>query len=242
MLDNLPGLEGRLDCAVIGAGGGLGGAFATAFAGSRRVHRLFCLSRRPIADAPGIALSCDVTREEEVAQAALAMGKIDCLVVATGMLHEGEHIRPEKDWREIDPAAMARSFAVNAIGPALALKHMAPCLPRDRPSLIAVLSARVGSIGDNRLGGWYSYRASKAALNQLLRTFSIELRRKRPEAILIGLHPGTVQTGLSAPFSAGRANLLSPAQSAGHLLDVMARMTPRESGLVFDWRGEIVPE
>ncbi len=139
---------------------------------------------------------------------------------------------------------MRRSFEINTIGPALIAKHVLPLLPRDRRAVFAVLSARVGSISDNRLGGWYSYRASKAALNQIIRCLAIELAPKRPQAICVGLHPGTVDTALSKPFQGNVADtrLFTTDQSAAHLLNVIAALTPAQSGRVFDWAGqEIAP-
>ncbi|QYU67902.1 SDR family NAD(P)-dependent oxidoreductase [Leptolyngbya sp. 15MV] len=123
-------------------------------------------------------------------------------------------------------------------------KHVLPLLPRDRRAVFAVLSARVGSIGDNRLGGWHSYRASKAALNMLLRNFAIEMARTHPLAVIAGLHPGTVATGLSEPFQGNvpKGQMLTPDRSAAHLLEVIGGLTPADSGAVFDWRGERLPE
>lgn len=243
MLDNLEGRGGRLTCAVVGATGAIGSAMLDAMAASPRTERLFALSRSaPPPAAPGEWIACDVTDEASLADAAQRIGEIDCLVVASGLLHRGAAIQPEKDWRQIDPAAMAQSFAVNAIGPALAFRHFADRLPRDRASVMAALSARVGSISDNRLGGWYSYRASKAALNQIIRTFSIELARKRPLAIACGLHPGTVESPLSGPFRGGPAERLTPAQSAASLIGVLGSLGRADSGSVFDWKGIRVPE
>ncbi len=150
-------------------------------------------------------------------------------------------LTPEKTYRALDGAAMLESFRVNTVGPALVGKHLLPLLPRAGRSVFAALSARVGSIGDNRLGGWHSYRAAKAALNMVLRNFAIELAQSRPEAICVGLHPGTVRTPLSAPFR-GRRTALEPSASARHLLDVIARLTTAQSGGVLAWDGgTIVP-
>jgi len=153
-------------------------------------------------------------------------------------------MHPEKTWRAIDPEMMAESFIVNTIGPALVAKHVLPLFPRDRRAVFAALSARVGSIGDNRLGGWYSYRASKAALNQIIRTLSIELAAKHPLAICVGLHPGTVATRLSQPFRgnvpAGR--LTAPDEAAAKLLDVISGLSPGDTGTVFDTQGMRVPD
>jgi NAD(P)-dependent dehydrogenase (short-subunit alcohol dehydrogenase family) len=138
---------------------------------------------------------------------------------------------------------MANVYAANAIGPALIAKHCLPRLPRDRRAVFAVLSARVGSIGDNRLGGWHSYRASKAALNMLVRNFAIELERSNPRAVVAALHPGTVDSRLSAPFQRRVApgRLFSPDQAAGHLLAVIDKLTPADSGGLFAWNGERLP-
>jgi NAD(P)-dependent dehydrogenase (short-subunit alcohol dehydrogenase family) len=138
---------------------------------------------------------------------------------------------------------MARLFAVNTIGPALIAKHMLPKLPRDRPAVFAVLSARVGSIGDNRLGGWHGYRASKAALNMLIANLAIEMRRTHPLAVIVALHPGTVATSLSEPFQAGVAadKLFSPETSATHLLNVIDRLSPEDSGSFLAWNAERLP-
>ena len=144
--------------------------------------------------------------------------------------------------RQLDAGAFARAFAVNAIGPALVAQALLPLMPKGRKTLFAALSARVGSISDNRLGGWHAYRASKAALNQLLRTIAIEHARTSSEGIVIGLHPGTVDTGLSKPFQRGVKTLFTPARSAGHLLAVIDAAAPAMSGRVYDWQGaEIAP-
>ncbi|MEZ5744869.1 MAG: SDR family oxidoreductase [Sphingomonadaceae bacterium] len=138
---------------------------------------------------------------------------------------------------------MADVFAVNTIGPALIAKHFLPLLPRDRRAIFAALSARVGSISDNRLGGWHSYRASKAALNMLVRNFAIEVGRNNREAVVVALHPGTVDTSLSDPFQSGVPDdkLFTPAFSAAKLLDVLSSLEPQDSGGHFDWAGKPVP-
>ena len=138
---------------------------------------------------------------------------------------------------------MAEVFALNTIGPALIAKHMLALMPRAKPFVFAALSARVGSIADNRLGGWHSYRASKAALNMLLRNFALEAARTHPEGVVVGLHPGTVDSALSQPFQTNLADgqLTAPAQAAANLLGVLARLGPEQSGRVFDFRGEEIP-
>ena len=161
------------------------------------------------------------------------------MLVATGLLHR-TGIQPEKSIRELNAASLTDMFAVNTIGPALVLKHFLPLLARDGRAVLAALSARVGSIGDNQLGGWYSYRASKAALNQMLHTAAVELRRSHRHAICVALHPGTVNTPLSAPFSKAGLEVQDPDLAAERLLNVIAGLTPEDSGRFFDHRGEPV--
>ncbi|MEO1575694.1 MAG: SDR family NAD(P)-dependent oxidoreductase [Pseudomonadota bacterium] len=177
-------------------------------------------------------------------RAAAAVGReLDLVIVATGTLHD-DGLKPEKSLRQIDAASMQRVLAVNTVGPAMVARSFLPRLKRSGPATFAALSARVGSIADNRLGGWHSYRASKAALNMLIRTFSIEMRRTHPQARVIGLHPGTVDTGLSAPFQRNvpDGKLFTPDYSAERLLAVINALSAKDSGGVFDWAGERVPE
>lgn len=188
----------------------------------------------------------DLADESSIADAASVVGKagpLDLVIVATGILHRDEAIGPEKSWRELDGVAMAEVFSVNAIGPALIAKHFLPLLNRDRRSVFAALSARVGSIDDNRLGGWHSYRASKAALNMLIKNFSIELAQRNNEAIAVALHPGTVNTTLSRPFQRNipLEKLFTPERSAEELLNVIAKLTPGDSGGLFAWDGQRIP-
>jgi NAD(P)-dependent dehydrogenase (short-subunit alcohol dehydrogenase family) len=182
----------------------------------------------------------DETSIERATAFAADKGELRLVIDATGFLHDDRQA-PEKSWRELDPVKLARSFALNAIGPALIMKHVLPRLPRSGKSVFATLSARVGSIGDNRLGGWYSYRASKAALNQLVRTAAVELARRSPQALCVALHPGTVATALSAPFAATGLEVHPPAAAARHLLTVVDRLTADANGGFFDWRGQSVP-
>ncbi len=228
---------GRDDVAVVfGAGGGIGGALVAALAGDRRFAAVIGLGR-------GSAPRFDLLDEASIAEAVRAVaarGAIRLAIDATGFLHD-EAQMPEKSLRELDADRLARSFALNAIGPALLMKHLLPALPREGRAVFATLSARVGSIGDNRLGGWYGYRASKAALNQFVRTAAVELARRSSAAICIALHPGTVATGLSAPFAAAGLDVQAPEVAAARLLAVIDRLTPAESGGFFDHRGEAVP-
>ncbi len=221
---------------VLGAGGGIGSALSDAIERSGHFAELLNLSRK---SDPAI----DLLSEDSLAFAAghaARLGDIRLVIDATGFLHD-DHQRPEKSWRDISPSTMARAFAVNAIGPALIMKHFLPLLPPSGKAVFATLSARVGSIGDNRLGGWYSYRASKCALNQLVHSAAIELKRYRPEAICVSLHPGTVDTALSRPFSRRGLKVQQPDPAALHLLSVIDRLGPEDTGGFFDWRGAAVP-
>jgi NAD(P)-dependent dehydrogenase (short-subunit alcohol dehydrogenase family) len=236
-----------LRAAVIGASGGIGRALAEALAGCDEVATVVACSRSPSGPEHAKVVRQPIDLEDEAsiaeaAQAAPAYGELDLVIVATGVLH-GRGLTPEKTWRAIEGAALARSFWINAIGPALVAKHFLPLLGGNRKTAFAALSARVGSITDNQLGGWYAYRASKAALNQLIRTLAIELARRNPEALCVGLHPGTVDTALSAPFQSGvpEGKLFTPAIAAARLLAVLDNLGPEDSGHLFAWDGEAIP-
>ena len=222
---------------VVGASGGIGRALHARLSAQSRFHAVLGLGRR---SAPPL----DLTDEASIAAAARHVGALGAdlrlMIDASGIL-QGDGLAPEKSWRDLDAAQMARAFAINAIGPALLMKHFMPLLPRQGRSVFATLSARVGSIGDNRLGGWYSYRASKAALNQFVRTAAIELGRRQPAALCVALHPGTVATSLSAPFVKAGLDVQTPEQAAERLLDTIERLPPGSSGGFFDHRGEPVP-
>lgn len=230
----LPSLGRGYHALVLGASGGIGSAFLSAFEDDPACVRATGLSRRDD--------GFDVTDEASVAAAAQRLEsegiKFDVIVCATGALTI-EGVGPEKSIRAIEPDAMAAQFALNAIGPALVLKHFTGLLHRDRRSLIAFLSARVGSIGDNRLGGWISYRASKAALNQIVRTSSIEIARTRPQAVVAALHPGTVATSLSDRFSAGH-DRFSPGDSVRRMLAVLDALEPAQTGGFYAYDGTAI--
>ncbi len=239
----LPTLESfapGLRALVFGAGGGIGAAFAAELGAHPRVAAVHAAARSA---APPWAFDLkDEASIEAVAKAAAAGGPLDLVLVATGALH-GPALRPEKTWRSLDAAALAEAFAINATGPALIAKHTLGLLRRDAKSAFACLSARVGSIEDNRLGGWHAYRASKAALNMLVRTCAVELRQRNPVALCVALHPGTVDTRLSQPFQAGvdPDKLFTPARSARALLGVLDRLSPADSGRLFAWDGQPIP-
>ena len=221
---------------VFGAGGGIGGALLDAMRAAQRFEHVVGFSRGA---SPSIDLLDEASLERAAAFAA-DTGELRLVIDATGFLHDDRQ-GPEKSWRQLDAVKLARSFALNAIGPALIMKHVLPRLPRSGKAVFATLSARVGSIGDNRLGGWYSYRASKAALNQLVRTAAVELARRSPDALCIALNPGTVATALSAPFAATGLEVHSPPTAARHLLAVVDQLTADANGGFFDWRGQPVP-
>ena len=242
----LSSLERPARALVVGASGGIGSAITDLLAGGG-FETIHALSRSGAhTGAPGIeAGTIDIEDEASIAAAAgpLAEGApLRFVLVATGLLHDAA-LQPEKTYRALSPEHLARSFRINAIGPALVAKHMLPLLPKAGKSIFAVLSARVGSIEDNHLGGWYGYRASKAALNQLVRTCAVELKRQKPQAVCVALHPGTVDTALSSPFQAGveTAKLFSPAYAAGRLLDVVDALTDADSGRLFAWDGQRIP-
>lgn len=222
---------------VIGSSGGVGAALERGL--TDRGFAVSGLSRSRGAGKTGDELSIDLTQEFTIEAAALRLrheAPFSAILVSTGLLHDGDVV-PEKALRELDQASLMRLFAVNAVGPALIAKHFVPLLPRHGRCIFAALSARVGSIGDNRLGGWYGYRASKAALNMLIKTLAIELARTHPEAICVTLHPGTVDTGLSKPYqkNVARDGLFSADQAAAHLLDVIEQLTPADTGRCFAW-------
>ena len=226
---------------VVGASGGIGRALLARLQGDARFCAVLPFAR-------GSQPALDLTDEASIARCAARCAHdvgssghdIRMVIDATGFLHRDGMV-PEKSWRDLDPAHLAQAFALNAIGPALLMKHFLPLLAREGKAVFATLSARVGSIGDNRLGGWYGYRASKAALNQLVHTAAIELRRKSPAAICVALHPGTVATPLSAPFAKAGLDLQTPDDSAARLLEVIDRLTPSDTGGFFDHLGKPVP-
>lgn len=225
---------------VIGASGGIGGALVEALTeegAHRPVHgfaRSFAGQRHlDLSDEPSIA----------AAAATVAAGPPPVLiVVATGLLHQGG-LGPEKASGELDAEWLTESYRANAIGPALAMKHFLPLLPRTGEPRFAVLTARVGSLADNRLGGWWGYRMAKAALNMAVRNAAIEARRRNDRAIVTALHPGTVDTALSRPFQANvpAGQLFAPDRAAMQLLDVLDGLKPKDSGRVFAWDGAEIP-
>jgi len=214
---------------VIGASGGIGSALCAELAAqgwqvtglSRSVHGL------------------DVTDEASISHHLGALeGPFQRIIIATGALEIAGHA-PEKALKHLTAEGMALQFALNTIGPALVMKHAVALLPRDAPCVMAALSARVGSIGDNRAGGWHSYRAAKAALNQIIRGAAIELGRSHKQAVCVALHPGTVATSFTEKYL-GRHPAVPPGEAAANLVHVLDGLGPKESGQFFDWAGKPV--
>lgn len=233
---------------VIGASGGVGGALLELLAARDEVKAVHALSRTGRGPIGGkvVAGRIDIVDEESVAAAAEAVkasGAPDLVILASGILSDGDSLQPEKTYRHQSMANFERVFAINTFGPGLVAKHFLPIMPRKGRAVFAALSARVGSISDNGYGGWHSYRASKAALNMLMKNYAIEQARKNDEFVVASLHPGTVDTGLSKPFQSNVPDkqLFTPEQSAGYLLEVIDGLSPEHTGKAFDWAGKEIP-
>lgn len=252
-------LEAR-DVLVVGASRGVGLALAEALANNDAFgapRRLFVTHRGDrvpksliaLSDTAGcdvVPLSCELSADEDVAALgetlATAEATLAVTIHAAGILHE-DGIQPEKALRQVDRRALRRVFDINAFAPLLVAQAVLPHIPRQGPSHFAALSAMVGSIRDNRIGGWYSYRASKTALNQLLKTLAIEAKRTHPELCVTSIHPGTTDTDLSRPFQGNvpDGKLYTPDQSARRILEVVLSGTPEDSGRFMNWNGEALP-
>ena len=228
---------------VIGAGGGLGAALVQGLGspGSHGIDRVLALGR---STQPAIDYSDEASLENAAAwvaaQCAAEGAELRLLIVASGFLH-GEAGQPERSWAQLDAEYLSEVFRINTIGPALVMKHFLPLLPRQGRCAAGFVSAKVGSIGDNALGGWYGYRAAKAALNQLVKTAAIELKRRNPQALCVALHPGTVDTALSKPFAKAGLKLRPPDVAAKELLSVLAGLEPQQTGSLVDYQGNTLP-
>ena len=226
---------------VVGAGGTLGAALLAQLRREGPYDRVLGLGRAG-------EIRIDYADEASIAAAAQAVAglreesglELRLLLVATGFLH-GAQGQPERSWRHLEAGYLQQVFLVNTLGPALLIKHFFPLLPRQGRCVAGFVSAKVGSIGDNALGGWYGYRASKAALNQLVKTAAIELARSNRDSICVALHPGTVDTPLSQPFAKTGLSVRPPPQAAADLLGVLAGLATTATGALIDYRGQTLP-
>ncbi len=228
---------------VIGAGGGLGAALVQTLTatGPLGIDSVLALGR---ATQPALDYKDEASLEKAAAwvaaQCAAQGAELRLLLVASGFLH-GVQGQPERSWAHLDANYLSEVFRINTIGPALVMKHFLPLLPRQGRCVAGFVSAKVGSIGDNALGGWYGYRASKAALNQLVKTAAIELTRRNPQAVCVAIHPGTIATALSEPFAKTGLTVRSPAEAAADLLGMLPGLTPANSGALVDYKGQTLP-
>jgi NAD(P)-dependent dehydrogenase (short-subunit alcohol dehydrogenase family) len=236
---------------IVGASGAIGKACANRL--QELGASLTLLSRSDNISQPGLkvasttqSFTADITNEttlQTIAESLAASGKaVDGILVTTGILHDHQ-IQPEKSIRQLSSNDFMRIIEINTLGPALVARYFSPLLAKQTPVWFAALSARVGSICDNRLGGWYAYRASKSALNMVIKNLSIELSRRHKSSVVVGLHPGTVDSELSKPFQTGvtPSKLFTPSDTAERLLGVLANLSPADSGRCFDWAGKEVP-
>ena len=232
-----------INVAVIGSSGAIGKAFLDAYIQDKNISNIYSMSRTEVKseDERVTHLNIDVTDEASIKAAASKIGdaRLDRLIVATGILHT-EMFGPEKSIKDIKIENFVKIFSVNTFGPALIGKYFLPLMTKDQKSIVAFLSARVGSISENKLGGWYAYRASKSALNQIIKNFSIEAKRTNSSGIIIGLQPGTVKSKLSEPFQKNvkKGKLFLPEDSVDSLIKVIENVMQNDSGKIFDWEGE----
>jgi len=235
-----------MNIVILGGSGGIGGAFVDKLADRPNVETVVATYHRsspPEVEHPNVSwLQLDLTHEPEIRDWAAQIGEIDWLINAVGMLHTPAQ-GPEKTILHIDPAFFLQSMSINTVPTLLLAKHLLGNFRHGRPAVFATVSAKVGSIEDNRLGGWFSYRASKAALNMCLKTLAIEWRRSLPNVAVAALHPGTTDTALSRPFQRNVPNgqLFTPEQSADYLIDVLNSLKPADSGKFLAFDGEILP-
>lgn len=243
------GYEESIRAVIVGASGGIGRAMTSLLLASQHVEGVWAVSRGEVESAPVDARfkgrRLDITIEPQISDLSDELRSVapNLIVNCTGRLHTSEY-GPERSWKHLDMQTMRSVFEVNTFGVALLIKHLVPTMPLRERGIFASLSARVSSIGDNRLGGWYSYRASKTAQNMLLKTASLEARRRYPALALVGLHPGTVATQLSSPFTRHLPKthrVFTPTESANHLLTVIGNLSAADSGGLFAWDGTAIP-
>ena len=245
------GFSEPIAAVVIGGRGGLGEAFVSAIAAAHPQNQVVATSRneRWCAQRPSDPRvqrhRLDVVNEDDWARlctSVTAGAGVNCVINASGLLH-GEGFGPERSWRELNAETMSKVFAVNTYGVGLAIRYLMPLIDRGKRGLFASLSARVGSIGDNGLGGWYSYRASKAAQNMFMKCAALEAKRLRPHLVCAVLQPGTVASDLSAPFTKRKppGSVFTPEESVGHLMTVLSTLTAQDTGAFLAWDGQPIP-
>ena len=229
--------------AVIGSSGAIGNAFLEHYIKDESVENIFSFSRSNISIENNKVIHglIDVENETSIQKASQSLEevKLDEIIIASGLLHT-EDFGPEKSIKDLEADNILKILSVNTVGPAIVGKYFLPLLNKNNKSVVAFLSARVGSISENKLGGWYSYRASKAALNQIIKNFSIEINRVNPQAIILGLQPGTVESNFSQPFKKNvkEGNLFTAQYSVSMLLNVINSSTTKDSGKLIGWDGE----
>ena len=231
--------------AIIGSSGAIGNSISKLLKSEISVESVYNFSRSDISESSEKEknIYIDIENEDSIIESIKKIPKdikFDLIFVATGILHNDEDIYPEKSIKDISGNKLKKVLMVNTIGPALIGKYFIPFLNKNNRNVFAFLSARVGSISNNKIGGWYSYRASKSALNQIIKNFSIEIKRSNPNSIFVGLQPGTVKSNLSKPFqkNVNSKNLFSPDYSAKKLLDVISNLSIEDTGKLFAWDGE----
>lgn len=231
--------------AVIGSSGAIGNSISKLLKSEISVESVYNFSRSAISESSEKEknIYIDIENEDSIIESIKKIPKdikFDLIFVATGILHNDEDIYPEKSIKDISGNKLKKVLMVNTIGPALIGKYFIPFLNKNNKNVFAFLSARVGSISNNKIGGWYSYRASKSALNQIIKNFSIEIKRSNPNSIFVGLQPGTVKSNLSKPFqkNVNSNNLFSPDYSAKKLIDVINNLSIEDTGKLFAWDGE----
>jgi NAD(P)-dependent dehydrogenase (short-subunit alcohol dehydrogenase family) len=235
----------KKNVAVIGSSGAIGNAISKILKDDETVNSIYNFSRSTSSNISEKenSIYINIESEDSIKEAVQKIPqdlKFDLIFVATGILHNDDLVYPEKSIRDISADKLKKVLMVNTVGPTLIGKYFIPFLNKDNKNVFAFLSARVGSISENKLGGWYSYRASKTALNQIVKNFSIEIKRSNPNSIFTVLQPGTVKSNLSKPFEKNVQpdQLFSPDYSAQRMLDVIDRLTPDDSGKFYAWNGD----
>lgn len=225
---------------IIGSSGAIGLEFLKQYALNPDIKKIYSFSRKNInfSSEKVSHFAIDIENEDSIIECSSKIkDSIDAIIIATGFLHD-KNIKPEKRLSDVSQLTLQKNLAVNFIGPALILRYFSPFLRKDIKTIIAILSARVGSISDNKIGGWYSYRASKAALNQLIKTSSIENKFKLPKSITVGFQPGTVDSNLSKPFQKNIKKLFTPQESVESIIAIINNLDLGKNGKILDWKGE----